>query len=178
MKKGNKILIGVIAAFLLFIIFFDRISLYIYEQDEETIDQSYDHILMEADSAIVKADKAIKEFHHLQEMEKKTKLGLDSLKVSAQAELAKLKRTESRLYLTNARVQTEQSKIDGLLVVIDSLKYELANRPDSLKYNFIYRDSIIYVDSIMFVTTYDTTVVMIKDTVKYNKGLFRRTKFK
>lgn len=155
MSLSKKIIIGLIAIFLLFFILIDRFTLYLHKQEEHQIDNIYDHIMSEADSAI-------EEFKNLRISKDKGKREMDSL-------ISKMKKEKDFNKYREYEIDIFQLKIEDNAILIDSLKErclmlekELEYRPDSLKYNIIYEDSTIlnYV--------YDTAKIeiIIADTIK------------
>lgn len=167
MSRTNKILTGLIATFMIFVIFFDGITSYIHKVDEQILDRAFDHILMGADSALIEADKVIEEVNHLKEVEHRTKLDLDSILSKSKEEYQRLKTTQYTLYQVNSSVHYEKYKADSLNKIIDSLRKVIKYRPDSLRYNFIY------IDSCIVTYEYDTIKIFVEDTIKYKSSWFK-----
>lgn len=162
MSLSKKIIIGLIATFLLFFILIDRFTLYLHKQEEHQIDNIYDHIISEADSAIEEASKRIEEFKNLRISKDKEKREMDSL-------ISKMKKEKDVNKYREYAIDIFQLKIEDNIILIDSLKErclmlekELEYRPDSLKYNIIYEDSTIWN------YVYDTAKIeiIIADTIK------------
>lgn len=162
MGLRKEIIIGSISICLLLFISMDRFTLYLHRQQESKIDTMYNYIILEADSAIEEANKTISEINNLKISKEKSKKEIDSLVSKMQNEKNINISRKYAIDLFEFKIDDSSKLIDSLTEKCSILEKDLAYCPDSLKYNFIYRDSII----LKYI--YDTTIkeIMLVDTIK------------
>lgn len=161
MRINQKIIVGVVIIFILGFVSIDRFTLYLHKEEEKNIDNMFEHIISSADSVILEANHKFKQIKELNINKEKGEKKIDSLLIKVKQEESQIKSIHKSLELEIKKVDINDKIIDSLKNVCLELKNKLEFRPDSLKYNFIEKDSTIWTYS------HDTSFVevVLVDTI-------------